>query len=167
MKRNNLKYIFSLLVLIICFKANTKSLTILIPTNTVTSEITDTSVYAYITSIKKDTKEVLLFLDYIQFYSNEEAVLKAKERGDADTLYKNGQMIIHVPGDYYIVNDHKIIRKLYLSQKVKINLHLNKDRLHPISNNSLNSLIKIHKDSPFKIHIVDNKITGIDEVFLP
>lgn len=167
MKSNSLKFLLSLLVVITCFKGNTKSLTIFNPSFIDSSEIKDTSVYAYITSIKKDKKDVLLFADFIQYYSNEEAVAKAKERGDADTLYKNGKMIISIPGDYYIVNESKKIRKFYLSSKVKYNLQLNQDRQHPISENSLDSFIKIYKDSPFILHISENKIIAIDEVLLP
>ena len=127
----------------------------------------DTTVYAYITLIKNDNKGFLIFLDFIQFYSNEEAIVKAKERGDADTLYENGKMIISVPGDYYILNESKIIRKYYLSNNVKIELQLNQDRKHPINENTLNSLIKIHTDSPFKVRISNDKIVAIEEVFMP
>lgn len=167
MKINSLKFLLSVIVSIIFFKANTKSLIISYPSCIDISEIKDTSVCVYIASIKKDKKGVLLFVDFIQYYSNEEAVTKAKERGDADTLYRNGKVIISVPGDYYIVNESNKIRKFYLSQKVKFNLQLNQDRQHPISENSLNSLIKIYNDSPFILHISDNKIIAIDEVSLP
>jgi glycerol-3-phosphate responsive antiterminator len=98
MKINSLKFLLSVIVSIIFFKANTKSLIKSYLSCIDISEIKDTSVYVYITSIKKDKKEVLLFVDFIQYYSNEEAVTKAKERGDADTLYRNGKVIISVPG---------------------------------------------------------------------
>lgn len=130
-------------------------------------QIKDTVVFAYVASIKKDEKGVLLFVDFIQYYSNEEAIQKATERGDADTLYKNGKMIVGMPGDYYIVNDRKKIRTFYLSKSVTYNLRLNEDRQHSISQNTLNSFIKIHKDSPFILHISGNEINRIDEVLLP
>jgi len=129
--------------------------------------IKDTLVYVYITSIEKEAKGVILSVDFIQYYSNDEAIKKAKERGDVDTLYKNGKMIISIPGNYYIINESKKIRKFYLAKNVKLNLQLNQDRNHPISNNSLNSLFKIYKDSPFIIHISGNEINAIYEVFLP
>lgn len=167
MKKCGLKFLLSVLFVSAYFIGNTKIFVISNPSFIDTSKIKDTSVYAYITSIKNDTKGVLLFVDFIQYYSNEEAIATAKERGGADTLYKNGKMIIGVPGDYYIVNDSTKIRKFYLSQKVKFNLQLNLDRQHPISNNSLNSFIEIYKDSPFIIHISGNEIIKIDEVMLP
>lgn len=168
MKSNYLKFLISALFVFTFFiKGNTKNLAIFNPSITDSSEIKDTVVYVYVASIKKDIKGVLLFVDFIQYYSNEEAIAKAKERGDADTLYKNGKMIISIPGDYYIVNESKKIRKFYLSSKVKYNLQLNQDRQHPISENSLNSFIKIYKDSPFILHISGNEIIMIDEVLLP
>jgi hypothetical protein len=143
------------------------SITTLKTAVTENDDIKDTVVYAYVASIKNDKKGVLLFVDCIQYYSNEEAIAKAKERGDADTLYKNGKMIVSIPGDYYIVNARKKIRTFYLSKRVRYNLQLNEDRQHPISENTLNSFIKIHKDSPFILHISGNEINGIDEVLLP
>ena len=167
MKRKMFKLLFLLQFLFACFLGYTQSHETLNPSCIDSSSIKDTSVYAYITSIKNEANGILLFVDFIQFYSNEDAIAKAKERGDADTLYKNGKMIISVPGDYYIVNESKKVRKFYLSQDTKFNLQLNHDRQHPISENSLNSLLKIYKDSPFILHIFDNKITSINEVLLP
>lgn len=167
MKSNIFKLLFLQQFLFACFLGDTQSHKRINPSYIDSSSTKDTSVYAYITSIKKESNDVLLFVDFIQYYSNEEAIVKAKERGDADTFYKDGKMIISVPGDYYIVNESKRIRKFYLSQNAKFSLQLNHDRQHPISENSLNSLLKIYKDSPFILHIFENKITSINEVLLP
>jgi|688.fasta_scaffold437299_2 hypothetical protein len=168
MKSSYLKSLISALFVFTFFlKGNTKNLAISNTSITDSSEIKDTVVYVYVASIRKDIKGVLLFVDFIQYYSNEEAVAKAKERGDADTLYKNGKMLISIPGDYYIVNESKKVRKFYLSNKIKYSLQLNQDRQHPISVNSLDSFIKIYKDSPFKLHISGNEIIKVDEVILP
>ncbi|MCA6470992.1 MAG: hypothetical protein IM591_11430 [Chitinophagaceae bacterium] len=167
MKKNIFVLLLLLQFLLTSFIGNTQSYKS-INTSYIDISITkDTAVYAYITSIKNEANGVLLFVDFIQYYSNEEAVLKAKERGDADTLYKNRKMIISVPGNYYIINESKRIRKYFLSRNTKFNLQLNSDRQHPISENSLNSFLKIYKDSPFILHIVDKKIISISEVFLP
>ncbi len=127
----------------------------------------DTTVYAYVVSIKKDAKGVLVLADFIQYYTNEEAVIKAKERGDADTLYKNGKIMISIPGNYYIVNTRKKIRPLYLSKMATYHLRLSRDRQHPISENTFNSFFKIYMDSPFILHLSGNEIVRVEELLLP
>lgn len=167
MKIKIFKSFFFLQFLLSCFFGQTQNHKTLNTNKLGISSTKDTAVYAYISSIRNEGNGILLMVDFIQYYENEEAIVKAKERGDADTLFKNGKMIISVPGDYYIINESKKVRKFYLASDTKFELQLNNDRQHPISENSLNSLLKIYKDSPFILHIFENKITLIKEVFLP
>lgn len=125
--------------------------------------------YANIIHIFQKGDITFLDADYIQFLTGDKAIEAAKKAHRADTFQtEDGKTHIDVPNDYFIVNESKKIRQLPLSKDCVFDLIYNPDRLHPIEGNSLKSLEKIYKDSPF-ILTLSNKgiVMKVKEVFLP
>jgi hypothetical protein len=125
--------------------------------------------YCEITQVIKSGDTTYINADYIQFLTGQEAIKAAITHHQADTFKTgDGKIQIDVPNDYYIVNDNKKIRRLQIDKNCVFDLEINPDRLHKINDNSLESLTRIYKDSPFILTLNDNNlVVGIKEVFLP
>lgn len=125
--------------------------------------------YVFITNIVQRKDINYIDADYIQYLTGDEAVEAAKKAHQADTFQtEDGKTHIDVPNDYFIVNENNKIRRLILAKDCVFELIINPDRTHPITNNSLESIKKIYKDSPFILTFNDKGlISKIKEVFLP
>lgn len=123
--------------------------------------------YAYITGIVEKDDSVFLDADYIQYLTGDAAAAAAIKEGNADTSAINGVQHVDVPNDYYILNDSKKNRRLPVAKDCEYHLLTELDRVNTITDNSLTSLKKIYKDSPFLLTISDGKIIRIEEVFIP
>jgi hypothetical protein len=125
--------------------------------------------YANIIRIYERLDTVYIDVDYIQFLIGDAAIEAAKKANEADTFIKaDGKIDYAVQNDYFIINESKKIRHLALAKDCKYELLYNPDRLHPIKDNSLESLKTIYGDSPFILTLNDKGIViNIKEVFLP
>ena len=125
--------------------------------------------YADIVRIFQKGDTTFLDADYIQFLTGDAAIEAAKKAHQADTFQtEDGKTHIDVPDDYYIVNESKKKRQFPLAKDCIFDLIINPDRTHPIVENSLKSLQKIYKDSPFILTLNDKEIVvKVKEVFLP
>ncbi len=125
--------------------------------------------YAEIIRIIQKGNTAFIDVDYIQFLTGDAAIEAAKKVHEADTFVtKDGKIEFAVLNDYFIVNESKKIRQLLVSKDCVFDLIMNPDRLHPISGNSLKSLLLIYKDSPFILTLNDKGvIVKIKEVFVP
>lgn len=125
--------------------------------------------YASINKIFQKSDTIYIEADYIQFLTGVEAIEAARKVNEVDTfINEDGKISFAVPNDYFILNESKIIRQLPVSKNCIFDLLHNPDRLHPVSENSLQSLQSIYKDSPFILTINGSGIIiKIKEVLLP
>ena len=141
-----------------------------LPANTdIDKDVYGKKQYCDINEVIKSGDTTFINADYIQFLTGQEAINAAISHHQADTFKTDdGKIQIGVPNDYYIVNDNKKIRRLQIDKNCVFHLELNPDRFHEIKDNSLESLTKIYKDSPFILTLNDkNIVVEIKEVFLP
>ena len=125
--------------------------------------------YADIIRIYQKADTTFLDADYIQYLTGEAAIEAAKKAHQADTFQtEDGKTHIDVPNDYFILNESKKIRQLALAKDCVLELIINPDRTHPITDNSLKSLRTIYSDSPFILTLNDKGfVVKVKEVFLP
>lgn len=125
--------------------------------------------YANIMRIYERLDTVFIDVDYIQFLTGDAAINAAKKANEADSFETaDGRIEFAVPNDYFIINESKKIRQLPLAKDCTYELLNNPDRLHPIEDNSLKSIMKIYGDSPFILTLNDKGVViNIKEVFLP
>ena len=125
--------------------------------------------YSNIMRIYERLDTVFIDADYIQFLTGDAAIDAAKKANEADSFETaDGKIVFAVPNDYFIINESKRIRQLPLAKDCTYDLLNNPDRLHPIEDNSLKSLMKIYGDSPFILTLNDKGVViNIKEVFLP
>lgn len=128
------------------------------------------SVYAYLKGIFKRNDSVFVRADYIQFLTGDAAVAAAKRNHEADTSYDEKGKIssIFVDNDYYIINENKKLRLLPLAKNVSIET-VDMSTAVSIIKTTLDDFINKHgNDSfPFILHIQNNMIVKITEVFVP
>lgn len=123
--------------------------------------------YALILNIYNEKGKNYVDADYVQYYVGDNAIKEAKKRGDADSYVVNGETVYSVPDDIYIVNENTKIRKLEVSNKVKIemvglNKSINENQTIPFDD-----LKNDFKDRLFLLTIENEKIIEIKEIFTP
>lgn len=123
--------------------------------------------YSLILKVYEENKKSYIDADYIQYFKGDRAIEEAKIRGDADVVIINGQKKYSIPNDFYIVNDNKKIRKLELSENVKINLVNTVGLKNSDTKSILDYLKNNYDDKIFLLVLSDEKITEIKEIFTP
>lgn len=106
--------------------------------------------YALVINIYTKNNKKYIDADYIQYFTGKKAIEEAKKRNNADKRIVNGQTIYSLPNDIYIVNENNKIRKLEVSNNVKLD-YLKKD----------------YKDKLFLLNIQNGKVNEIKEIFTP
>ena len=151
--------------------AKTDSTTSKINVDTLQNVSADTvlNIYCYITGIDKMHDSVLLRADYVDFFNGPNVLEEAKKRHLADTVFdKNGKVQdIFVPDDYFIVNDDKSIRPLYLPSTAPIMMD---SEIAGKKSNSINTFTYFSKhfdNSLFLLKVKKNVVESVKEVFLP
>jgi hypothetical protein len=103
--------------------------------------------------------------DYIQYLTGNQAIEEAKKNGDADVIIINGIKKYSIPDDFYVLNENKKIRKLELSNNIKIDLI---DNSKSSGKDSIFNYFKNNYDD--RIYILElsgGKVINIKEVFIP
>ena len=125
--------------------------------------------YVYITGIEKMHDSIFIKADYVQFFNGPTVLEEAKKRHRADTSFdKNGKVQdVFVPDDYFIVNDDKQLRTLYLpgSTSITMDSEIAGEKVKNINNYAYFS--QHFKNSLFKLMVKNNMVTVVKEVFLP
>lgn len=106
--------------------------------------------YSLVINIYNENNKHFIDADYIQYFTGKKAIEEAKKRNEADKFIINGQTVYSVPNDFYIVNENDKIRKLEVSNDVK-----------------LDYLKKNYKDQLFLLTIQNGKVIEIKEIFTP
>ena len=106
--------------------------------------------YALVVNMYSENNKDYIDADYVQYFIGEKAIEEAKKRGDSDKRIENGKIVYSVPNDYYIVNENNKIRKLEVSNDVK-----------------LDYIKKNYKDQLFLLTIQKGKVIEINEIFIP
>lgn len=125
--------------------------------------------YAYITGIEKTHDSIFLKADYVQFFNGPNVLEEAKKRHRADTSFdKDGKVQdVFVPDDYFIVNDDKQLRTLYLPGSTSITMD---SEIAGEKTKNINTYVYFSqhfKNSLFKLMVKNNTVTAVKEVFLP
>lgn len=123
--------------------------------------------YALIQSIYSENEKNYLDVDYVQYYVGDKAIKEAKKRGEADSHVVNGKIVYSVPDDIYIVNENNMIRRLEVSNKVKIELGCCDYPKTEKKSIKINDFKNDFKDRLFLLTIENEKIIEIKEIFLP
>jgi hypothetical protein len=126
-------------------------------------------VYSFIVRVIEKGDSSFIDADYIQYFTGQAAIDAAISAHQADTFKtEDGKTHVDVPNDYFIVNESNRIRRLALDKNCSFDLIINPDRNPPITDNTLGSLKKVHKDAPFLLTLNnDGAITKIKEIFIP
>lgn len=123
--------------------------------------------YCLISSIYVENDKHYIEADYIQYLIGEKAIEEAKKNGDADVFIINGKKEYNIPSDFYIVNENSKLRKLELSENVKIDLIYNND----LKSNDIKSILEYfmnnYDDKVFLLVLSGGKVTEIKEIFTP
>lgn len=123
--------------------------------------------YCLITNFYSENDKQFIEVDYIQYLIGNKAIEEAKKRGDADIDIINGKKKYSIPNDIYIINDNSKLRKLELSQNVKIDLVNNDDFNVSDTKSILEYLKSNYKDKIFLLILDETKVVEIKEIFTP
>jgi hypothetical protein len=125
--------------------------------------------YAFIVGHIQKDESSFIEADDIQYLTGQAAVSAAVKRHEADSFQtEDGKTHVDVPNDYFIINDNKKIRLLCLSKNCSIELVINPEATPPIRDNTLQSLKKVDKESPFLLTINEKgMVIKIKEIFVP
>ncbi|MFM2229507.1 MAG: hypothetical protein RL607_765 [Bacteroidota bacterium] len=123
--------------------------------------------YALILNIYNEKGRHYVDADYVQYYVGDDAVREAKKRGEADSHVVNGETIYSVPDDIYIVNENNKIRKMEVSNKVKIELVGINESKNEKQSITFDDLKNDFKEKLFLLTIENEKIIEIKEIFTP
>ena len=125
------------------------------------------SSYCYIDDAITQNNETFLKVDYIQFFTFEEALSEAKKRGEADyTIEENGDTNYVVYNDYYIANDNPTLRTFQLTDSTSIELlEIFGDTTVNIKNTD--EIMSRFENAPFIVFVREGKITRLEEVYTP
>lgn len=125
--------------------------------------------YSYITGIEKIHDSIFIKADYVQFFNGPNVLEEAKKRHRADTSFdKDGKVQdVFVPDDYFIVNDDRQLRTLYLPGSTSITMD---SEIAGEKTKNINTYVYFRqhfKNSLFKLMVKNNIVTAVKEVFLP
>ena len=123
--------------------------------------------YCLITSFYSDNGKQYIEVDYIQYFTGDKAIEEAKKRGDADKFVIDGKKKYSITNDIYIVNDNSKLRKLKLSENVKINLVNSDDMKGNDTKDILEYLKENYKNKVFLVLLDETKVVEIKEIFTP
>ena len=123
--------------------------------------------YALILNIYNEKGKNYVDADFVQYYVGDNAIKEAKKRGNADSHVVNGETLYSVPNDIYIVNENTKIRKLEVSNKVKIEMVGLKESINENQTIPFDDLKNDFKDRLFLLTIENEKIIEIKEIFTP
>lgn len=122
----------------------------------------------YITKAYTSGSKQYITIDYIEFYTGKEAITKAlaDKAGIVEKDEDSGQY--YIPNDYYIRNNNAQLRTFQLASGCTIKL-VNYDNIsEPIETNFADFIKKVKEYKRLStIVIVNNKITSIEEYFVP
>ena len=139
--------------------------------DTLHTVITDSAVeeYSYIAGIKKIHDSIFIKADYVQFFNGPNVLAEAQKRHRADTSFdKDGKVQdIFVPDDYFIVNDDKQLRTLYLPGSTSITMDSEIAGEKTKNINTYTYFSQHFKNSLFKLMVKNNIVAAVKEVFLP
>jgi hypothetical protein len=111
-----MKKIISLTILLLCFTSFTKA-------QTGETKLKKEFKHCFLKDVIKKDEKHFIIADYVDFLTNEKAIEKAKQQGEADyDISEKGDTIYFVYNDYYISNVNPKLRKLELSEQIKIEL---------------------------------------------
>ncbi len=122
--------------------------------------------YSLVVKVYSEKGKDYIDADYIQYLTGDMAIEEAKKNGEADVFIVNGKKEYAIPGDYFILNQSKKIRKLELSDNIKFELVNNNDLKKPNEMNTL-KYFKKNYGGTYKLIIEGNKVIKIEEVFIP
>ncbi|SHF34822.1 hypothetical protein SAMN05444377_10728 [Flavobacterium fontis] len=123
--------------------------------------------YCLISSVYVENNKHYIEADYVQYLTGEKAIEAAKKNGDADVFMINGRKEYDIPGDFYIVNENTKIRKLEVSNKVKIELVGLNESINENQIKTFDNLKNDFKNRLFLLTIENDKIIEIKEIFTP
>lgn len=122
----------------------------------------------YITKAYTSGTKQYITIDYIEFYTGKEAITKAlaDKAGIVEKDEDTGQY--YIPNDYYIRNNNSQLRTFELTSGCTIKL-VNYDNIsEPIETKFADFIGKVKEYKRLSnIVIVNNKITSIEEFFVP
>lgn len=125
--------------------------------------------YCYITGIEKIKDSIFVKADYVQYFTGPTVLAEAKKRHRADTVFDKNRKVkdIFVPDDYFIVNDDKMIRSLYLPATTPIKMESEFVTDKKLEINNYGYFSEHYKNSLFMLTVKNKKIEAIKEIFLP
>ncbi len=126
------------------------------------------TVYADIETLEIHADSIILFVDFIEYYRDDEAVEVAKKLGSADIeITETGDTHYYVLNDYIIIDSVEDLFPLLVTDSTRIEL------LEVMGDTVLDfdqptQALKRLKLSPFKLAITrDDKIVLLQEIFIP
>lgn len=122
--------------------------------------------YSLIIKVYSEKGKNYIDADYIQYLTGDMAIEEAKKNGEADVFIVNDKKEYAIPGDYFILNQSKKIRKLELSNNIKFELVNNDDIKNPSEINTF-KYFKKNYDGTYKLIIEGKKVVKIEEIFIP
>lgn len=129
--------------------------------------LTSDSSYCYITDIIINNDEVLLEVDFIQFFTFDEALIEAKKRGKAEyNIDEKGDTTFMVYNDYFITNDSPKLRYFKITDSTKIK-YIKEFGEVPFYETQLNKYLKRVAYSPFNIKTKNGLIKSLEEIYIP
>ncbi len=125
--------------------------------------------HCFVKEVTKKGEKYFIIADYIDFLTNEKAVEKAKEQGEAEyDISEKGDTIYFVYNDYYISNVNPKLRTLELSSDVKIELWNYPKNNGLFSKVSITEFIDHLKAEPILILTIENGVvTEMKEQYTP
>ena len=130
---------------------------------------TATDIYCNITGIDKKQDSIFIKADYVEYFHGPDVLEEAKKRHRADTAFdRNGKITdIFVPDDYFIVDDDKSLRSLYLPVGTPITMDAEIAGSKSKDINTYAYFSKHYETGLFLLRVKGNTVQSVKEVFLP
>lgn len=125
------------------------------------------SSYCYIKDVVNQNNQTFLQVDFIQFFTFEQAIEEAKKRGEAEYKIKaNGDTTYFVYNDYYIANDNPKLRTFKLTDSTKFKF-LEEHGGAAINFKDTKTAMKRVEFSPFIIKTKQGNVISLTEIYTP
>lgn len=123
--------------------------------------------YSLILKVYEINNKNYIDADYVQYLTGDRAIEEAKKNDDVDVKIINGHKKYSIPNDFYIVNDNNKVRKLELSENVKIDLVNSIDLKTNDRKSIFNYFKNNYDDKVYLLVLSGEKVTEIKEIFTP
>ena len=121
---------------------------------------------AYIMDLTGSGKNIIAEVDFIKMLKGKAADAEAKKRHEGyPSVNKKGDTTWSALNDYFIVNDDKEVKKYALAPNAYITLVTN--GVVSLTKRKIADLKATYKGGIYKLTIIKNTITKVEEIFVP